>query len=81
MARNAGNGRISASPRRVLELLANAPRGRSDPNFIALFTIELLELVEAGLVDAQAEAVTEGSRTTETVRVRITAAGQRALEG
>jgi hypothetical protein len=41
MARNAGNGRIGPSHRRVLKLLATAPRGRADPQFIALFAIEL----------------------------------------
>jgi hypothetical protein len=79
MARNLGNGRFGPSHRRVLKLLASAPRGRADPKFIAMFAIELFDLVEAGFVDTQAEAVRAGGQTIETVRVRITAAGRAAL--
>jgi hypothetical protein len=41
----------------------------------------LTGLVNDGLVDVQAETVSAGGRTTETVRVRITAAGLGAIEG
>jgi hypothetical protein len=40
----------------------------------------LLGLVRDGLADVQAETVTAGGQTTEIERVRITAAGRRALE-
>jgi hypothetical protein len=40
----------------------------------------LAGLVPDGLVDVQAETVSAGGRTTEIVRVRITAAGRRAIE-
>jgi hypothetical protein len=41
----------------------------------------LVGLVRDGLADVQAETVSAGGRTTEIERVRITAAGQRAIEG
>jgi hypothetical protein len=40
----------------------------------------LMGLVGDGLADVQAETVSAGGRTTEIVRVRITAAGRRAIE-
>jgi len=45
------------------------------------FTIGMLVyLVRDGLVDVQTETTTAPGGTTEVVRVRITAAGQRAIE-
>jgi hypothetical protein len=44
------------------------------------FTLAMLvSLVRDGLADVQAETVNDGGRTIENVRVRITAAGLRAL--
>jgi hypothetical protein len=44
------------------------------------FTIpQMVELVRAGLATATAERVVAGSRKIEVARVRITAAGRRAL--
>jgi hypothetical protein len=80
MARSTENGSIGPSHRRVLELLASAPQGRAEPSFIAVFTVELLALIGAGLVDARAETVRKGGRTIETARVRITAAGRKLIE-
>ena len=79
MAANTENRSISLSHRRVLELLARAPLGRADARFISQFTIELLELSGAGLVDIRAETVSEDGQTIKSARVRITAAGRRAL--
>jgi hypothetical protein len=41
----------------------------------------LVSLVRDGLADVQAETLTAGGWTTEIVRIRITAAGRRALKG
>ncbi len=67
--------------RRVLRLLANAPYGRADGRTIARFTNEIFELIAASLVEVHAETVKEHGRAIETVSVRITAAGRRAIEG
>ncbi len=79
MAGNTENRNIDRSHRRVLELLARAPLGRADARFISQFTIELLELAGAGLVDIRAETVSEDGHTIKSARVRITAAGRRVL--
>jgi hypothetical protein len=70
---------LSLRHRRVLRLLADAPHGRADGKLIARFTAEIFELIAAGLMEVQAEAVTENGRTIETVCVRITDAGRRAI--
>lgn len=72
---------LSLRHRRVLGLIANAPYGRADVNLIAQFATEILELIAAGLMEVHSETATEFGRTIETVCVRITAAGRRALEG
>ncbi len=72
---------LSLRHRRVLKLLADAPHGRADGKLIARFTAEIVELIAAGPMEMRAEAVKENGRTIETVRVRITAAGRRAIEG
>jgi hypothetical protein len=68
---------LSLRHRRVLKLLAGAPYGRADGKLIARFA---KELVAADLVEVQAETVTENGRTIETVWMRITAAGRRAIK-
>jgi hypothetical protein len=65
----------------VLELLASTPPGRIEREFIERFTLELLDLIDLGFVEAQSETIRQGGQTTETARVRITAAGRRAIEG
>ena len=68
--------------RRVLRLLVDAPHGRADGRLIARFTSEIFELLAAGLVEVQAETGREeGGRKLETVCMRISAAGRRAIEG
>jgi hypothetical protein len=80
MAPNAGNKRIGPSHHRVLRLIAKTLHGRADVKLIGQFTTEIFELIAAGLVEVHSETVTEGGRTIETVCVRISAAGRRALE-
>jgi len=81
MAASGGNRRIGPSHRQVLKLLANAPHGRADLKLTALFATEIIELIAAGLVEVHTENVSdERSRIIETVCVRITAAGRRAIE-
>jgi len=79
MVGNTDSRSIGPSHRRVLELLVKAPLGRADSRFISQFTVELLELAGAGLVDARAEAVSEDGQTIRSARVRITAAGRKVL--
>lgn len=67
--------------RRVLRLLADAPHGRADLKIIARFSIEIFGLVTAGLVEVRSESTTEYGQTIETVCVKITYAGRRALAG
>jgi hypothetical protein len=75
--------RLSAEQRRALELLARSPgSGCTRPLWTAHgFTLAMLMPVRDGLADVQAETVSAGGRTTEIVRVRITAARRRAIEG
>jgi hypothetical protein len=81
MAANGGNRRIGPSHRQALRLLANAPYGRADLTLIAQFATEIIELIADGLVEVHAETMREESgRIIETVSVRITATGRRAVE-
>jgi len=75
--------RLSAEQRRALEMLDLSQGGCSRPVWAAHgFTLAVLvSLVRDGLADMQAETLTAGGWTTEVVRIRITAAGRRALEG
>ncbi len=67
--------------RLVLEMLADAgARGRTDPEFVARFTPELLDLVTDGLATAECEIATNRGRRFEVARVRITERGWRAIE-
>ena len=73
---------LSAEQRRALELLDRLPGSGCTRTLWAVhsFTFALLvSLVRDGLVDVQAETVTEAGRTIEYVRIRITAAGDREL--
>jgi hypothetical protein len=66
---------------RALELLAACRDGCTEAHMLAHgFTVaQMVELVRAGLASATAERVIAGRRTVEVARVRITAAGRRAL--
>jgi hypothetical protein len=46
-----------------------------------VFTLELLELVKAGLVDVRADVRTIDGRPIKITRVVITAAGRKKIEG
>jgi hypothetical protein len=67
--------------RLVLEMLADAgARGRTDPEFLARFTPELLDLVTGGLATAECEVAISGGRPFEVARIRITERGWRAID-
>ena len=74
---------LGAEQRRALEVLDLSQRGCSRPVWAAHgLTLSLLvNLVRDGLADVQVETLTAHGWTTEVVRIRITAAGRRALEG
>jgi hypothetical protein len=67
--------------RRALELLASCRDGCTEAMMLAHgFTVpQTVELVRDGLATASAERVVAGNRTIEVARVRMTAAGRKAL--
>jgi hypothetical protein len=67
--------------RRALELLAGNPDGCTEALMLApgFTTRQMVELVRAGLASAKAERVVAGGTAMEITRVKITAAGRRAL--
>jgi len=69
--------------RQVLELLSVDQRGIAEALLLTYgFTRDLLAgLIRTGLATAQRQRVKVGSNAIEIVRVRITEAGRRALEG
>jgi hypothetical protein len=74
---------LSAEQRRALEMLADAGARGSilDTLIVNGFPAELVaDLVHDGLVTIHDEAVKVGDRTIEVIRVRITEAGQSAIE-
>jgi len=74
--------RMSYRRRQALELLADAGQhGCADSSFLARFTVELLELMDDGLVTAEREITRSRGRLIEGARVRITDAGRAAIEG
>jgi hypothetical protein len=65
----------------VLGMLADAgARGRTDPEFVARFTPELLDLVNGGLATAAREIMITCGRPSEVARVMITEEGWRVIE-
>ena len=76
--------RLSAEQRRALEMLERLSGSGYTRSLWAAHGFSfamLVGLVRDGLADVQAETVTAGGRSTEIERVRITAAGRRAIEG
>ena len=77
--------RLSPHPRRsleLLELLAISPCGATEALLVRAhgFNSDMItDLVRAGLATAERETTTAGAMPAEVVRVRITAAGQQAL--
>jgi len=62
-------------------MLADAgQRGSADPLFITWFTPELLDLVRDGLARAERDTTVNCDQVGEVVCIRITEAGQDALE-
>jgi hypothetical protein len=74
--------RLGAEQRRALRLLASSPFGASEAIMVAHgFTRRMLAgLVRAGLATARGKTVKAGDNAIAVGRVRITAAGRRALE-
>ncbi len=83
MASPSRRRRLSQKARHALELLAIDQRGLTETLLLTYgFTRGMLAgLVDAGLATEQRQTVRAGGKTIEVVRIRITDAGQRALEG
>jgi hypothetical protein len=75
--------RLSLKARQALELLAIDQRGLAEALLLTYgFTRDLLAgLVGTGLATSQRQTVKAGGKTIRVVRIRITEAGRRALEG
>ncbi len=77
--------RLSPEERRALELLASNPNGATEELLVHdhSFTRRMLTgLVDDGLVTARRQSIkATGARTFEVVRMMITDAGRRAIEG
>jgi hypothetical protein len=83
MGTRATKPRLNAEQRRALQMLDTLQGGCTRSVWVAHgFTLALLVgLVRDELADVQSEILTANGRTIEMVRVRITAAGRRAIEG
>ena len=76
--------RLSEERRRALELLASSPVGANAGLLVFAhgFDRRVLDcLVEAGLAAAEREVVVAGDKPVEIIRIKITNAGRRAIEG
>ena len=79
--------RLSPQPRRALELLkllASSPHGATTKLLVVAhgFEIDMIAgLVRAGLAAEERDVMKAGGKTIEVVRVRITEAGRKAIEG
>ena len=83
MAAPSRKTRLSAEQRRALELFAGSPHGANEELLVLGhgFTHRMLAgLVRAGLAATRHEVIKVGAKAIEVCRVRITAAGRRALE-
>ncbi len=83
MATDPRNQSLIETHRQVLNVLANAPRGRDVNALLTLgFKLETMaDLVQSGLATIQVETVEERGSKIEFACVRITDAGWRSLEG
>jgi hypothetical protein len=83
MAMTLRRPRLGPERRGALGVLADAPRGMTEGFMLAQgFTPETIaSLVRDGLATTRREPITEGGLTIEVIRVKITDAGLRALEG
>ncbi len=76
--------RLTPERRRALELLASIPHGVNEELLIqgqGFKRQTLVGLIRVGLATAERETVKAGGKPIEVVRVRITNAGWRAIEG
>jgi hypothetical protein len=77
--------RLTREQRRSLELLVSDPRGATGDRLVIAHGFEtkmLAGLVHAGLAAAVVgEPVKAGGKTVEVVRITITEAGRKAIEG
>ena len=76
--------RLTTERRRALELLASSPEGINEELLVHSHGFKrqmLVGLVRFGLATAEREAMNTGGETVEVVRVRITAAGRKVIEG
>ncbi len=78
--------RLSPQPRRTLEmlrLLASSPHGATEALLVRVHGFNgdmITDLVRAGLATAERETMNADARLVEAVRLRITAAGQKAIQ-
>jgi hypothetical protein len=75
--------RLTADQRRALEILASDPQGATEAFMHAHgFSLKtLIRLVRARLATVRREIVKTNGKTIEVVRIMITDAGRRAIEG
>jgi hypothetical protein len=76
--------RLSPERRRALELLASDRHGVNDELLVHGHRISrrvLAGIVRVGLASAKHEVMMAGGKAVEVVRLRITAAGRRAIGG
>ena len=73
-----------AHRRRALELLASSPHGATTKLLVVAhgFEIDMIAgLVRSGLAAEEFDVMKAGGKTIEIVRIRITEAGRKAVEG
>jgi len=76
--------RLTPERRRMLKLLARSRHGVNEELLVhghGFRRPTIVGLVSAGLATAEREVVKAGRKTIEVVRVRITEAGRKAIEG
>jgi hypothetical protein len=78
--------RLSPQPRRTLELLTllgSSPHGATEALLVRVygFTSDMIvDVIRAGLATAERATMNGGAGPVEAVRLRITAAGRKAIE-
>ena len=76
--------RLTTEQREALELLASDPQGATEQLLAVAHGLEsgmIAWLVRSGLATATRGSMKAGGKTVEVVRIRITTAGRRAIEG
>jgi hypothetical protein len=75
--------RLTPEQREALELLASEPQGATEELLVLAHGFDgdmIAGLVRSGLATATRESMNAGGKTVEVVRLRITAAGRKAIE-